>query len=205
MSFTDWTGLSGLALVWMLVSLRLPVAARYAGWKRMLFVAAVYGAAMLPVFGLSAAGVLRGMVGDLSITTVMLLALALYRRLSPAPLPTDARDRHALLLFLCVLALLLYPFALGLGYVDPYRSGYDSIALILMLSALALWAALRNLLLLPLAVSLALTAWSLGWYESTSLWDYLIDAPLAFYAPGVVLKILLNRKMWRKRVQPDPQ
>lgn len=205
MMFTDWTGLSGLALVWMLLALRLPVAARYAGWRRVLFVAAVYGVVMLPLFGLSLAGWLRGMVGDLSITSVLLLAIALYRRLAPVPLLQDPRDHHTLLLFLCVLALLLYPFALGLGYVDPYRSGYDSIALILLLSALALWAALRQQVLLPLAVALALSAWSLGWNESTNLWDYLIDAPLAIYALGVVLKMLLNPKTWRKRVHADPQ
>ncbi|MBU0622061.1 MAG: hypothetical protein KJ795_09455 [Gammaproteobacteria bacterium] len=208
MELTDWTGLSGLALVWMLMSLRLPVAARYAGWRRVLFVVAVYGAVMLPVFGLSLAGVLRGMVGDLSITSVMLLGMALYRRLMRTSVPAQSpgHDRYALLLFLAALALLLYPFALGLGYVDPYRSGYDSIALILMLSALALWAALRKLVLLPLAVALALSAWSLGWYESTNLWDYLIDAPLALYALGAVIKILLlNRKTGRGNVRADPQ
>lgn len=205
MMFTDWTGLTGLALVWMLFALRLPVAARYAGWRRVLFVAAVYVAVMLPLFGLSLAGWLRGMVGDLSITGVLLLAIALYRRLAPVPLLQDPRDRYALLIFLSALALLLYPFALGLGYVDSYRSGYDSIALILLLSALALWAALRRLVLLPLAVALALSAWTMGWYESTNLWDYLIDAPLAIYALGVVLKMLLNPKTWRKRVHADPQ
>lgn len=206
MMTTDWTGLSGLALVWMLLALRLPVAARYGGWRRVLFLAMVYGAVMLPVFGLSLAGFLRGMVGDLSITSLMLLSIALYRRILPVPPSLDMRDRHMLLLFLAGLALLLYPFALGLGYVDPYRSGYDSIALVLLLSALALKAALSRLLLMPLAVALAISAWSLGWYESPNLWDYLIDAPLACYALAVMTTtILKNRKTGRERVHTDSQ
>lgn len=206
MMLTDWTGLSGLALVWVLLALRLPLAARYAGWRRVLYALAAWCVAMLPVYGLSLAGFLRGMLGDLSITSVMLLSIALYRRLASVTTQADPRDRHMLLLFLAGLALLLYPFALGLGYVDPYRSGYDSIALVLLLSALALKAALSRLVLLPLAVALAITAWSAGWYESPNLWDYLIDAPLACYALAVVTRtMLMNRKTGRGRVHTDSQ
>ena len=37
MSFTDWIGLSGLALVWVLLALRLPVAARLTPVQRVLY------------------------------------------------------------------------------------------------------------------------------------------------------------------------
>ncbi|MFA5371846.1 MAG: hypothetical protein WC053_05180 [Sideroxydans sp.] len=192
MPFTDWFGLSGLALVWLLLAVRLPYVQHLAPWRRAGLVAGISVLVMIPMFGLSLAGWLRGMVGDLSITSVLLLAGALYGRLRPAAAPLwDARERGALLVFLSVMALLLYPFALGWGPLDPYRSGYGSIGLFVMLALLALWALRRGLGLLPLAIALAVTGWSFACYESTNFWDYLIDAPLALYAIGATVKSLL--------------
>ncbi|GAB4118235.1 MAG: hypothetical protein Fur0026_07330 [Sideroxydans sp.] len=199
MTFTDWTGLSGLALVWLLLALRLPYAQRLSLLRRVVFVAGLYVLVMMPVFGLSLAGWLRGMVGDLSLTSVLLLAGALTLRLYPAAGPLwSERERAALLAFLGVAALLLYPFALGLGPLDPYRSGYGSIGLIVMLALFALWALRRGFTLLPLAITLAVAGWSFAWYESTNLWDYLIDAPLACYALWRTLMTIVPT-VWRKR------
>lgn len=197
MPFTDWTGLSGLALVWMLLALRLPFVIRFSQAHRILFVAAMYGAVMLPVLGLSLAGWLRGMVGDLSISSVVLLAVAIITRMhrlagGTADESWFARQRLALLSFISVLAFLLYPFALGIGMVDPYRFGFGSVIFIVLLGVLSLWALKRNLVLLVLTIALAVLAWRLAWYESTNLWDYLIDVPLAIYAMGALLKLLLN-------------
>lgn len=196
MSLTDWTGLSGIALVWMLLALRVALHLKLP--KPALLVAATYCVVMLPLSGLSLAGWLRGMVGDLSISSVLLLGSALYARLYETA--WDVRERHSLLLFLSVAALMLYPFALGIGAVDPYRTGFGSMAFIMMLAALAFWALLRNLRLLPLAIGAALLAWSVGWYESTNIWDYLIDAPLAIYALSATIKFLLFNVRRGKRV-----
>jgi hypothetical protein len=205
MAFTDWTGLSGSALVWLLLALRLPVAARLAPSRLYWFVAGAYCVAMLPLFGLSLAGWLRGMMGDLSITSVLLLGTALYTRVrllagGAADAVWDARNRYSLLLFLSVIALLLYPFALGIGILDPYRSGFGGVSFIVALALLSLWAMRRSLTLLPMALSLAALAWSLGWYESTNLWDYLIDVPLAIYAISATLKAILTNVRRGKRV-----
>lgn len=199
MSFTDWTGLSGLALVWMLLALRLPLVARLAPPKRWLVVLIVYGAVLLPVFGLSLAGFLRGMVGDLSLPSVLLLVAALGARLRQLPGGDRAvwwsvRERGALLLFISVSAWLLYPFALGIGTLDPYRSGFGGVGLLVMLALLSLWAMRRGSYLLPAACSLAVLAWSIGWYESTNLWDYLIDVPLAIYAIVQTVKAMLRAR-----------
>ncbi|MDD5059220.1 MAG: hypothetical protein PHQ60_15260 [Sideroxydans sp.] len=204
MLFTDWTGLSGLALVWMLLALRL--SARFSLPKQRLLAVAVYFAVMLPVSGLSLAGWLRGMVGDLSISSVLLLGAALYARLRPdAQAIWDARERYGLLFLLGVLALVLYPFALGIGMSDPYRSGFGGIGFIMMLALLAFWTLRRNLKLLPLAIALALLAWTVGWYESSNLWDYLIDAPLAIYALFMSIKLLLLNVRRGKRAWIKPQ
>jgi len=199
MSFTDWTGLSGLALVWMLLALRLPVASRLNHAKRMLFVLAVYAVVLLPIFGLSLAGFLRGMVGDLSMTSMLLLVAALVARMrllagGDGVAWWSVRERFALFFFVSVLALLLYPFALGIGMLDPYRSGFGGIGLLVMLALLSLWSMRRGLYLLPLVCSLAVLAWSMGWYESTNIWDYLIDVPLAIYAIVHTIKAVLKAR-----------
>ena len=200
MPFTDWSGLTGLALVWLLLAVHLPYAQRLAPLRRVLFVAGAYVVVMIPVFGLSLAGWLRGMVGDLSLTSVLLLGGALIVRVNPAMGGLwDARERASLLLFISVMALLLYPFALGWGPLDPYRSGFGSIGLILMLALLALWALRRGLALLSLTIALAVTGWSFNLLESTNLWDYLLDAPLALYALGATAGGLLQQAIRRKR------
>jgi len=200
MLFTDWMGLSGLALVWVLLALRLPHAQRLNGKRRALLAGLGYVVVMFPVAGWSLAIWLRGMVGDLSITSMLLLSIAVYARLFKETAPWDARERSALLGFLAVLALLLYPFALGLGTLDPYRSGFGGVGLLLMLALLALWAMRRGFYLLPLVFALAATGWSFNMLESTNLWDYLIDAPLAIYALWVTIKVNLLYALRRKRV-----
>ena len=200
MSFTDWTGLSGLALVWVLLALRLPIAVRLSRPQRLLFVLAIYGIVLLPILGLSLAGFLRGLVGDLSTTSLLLLVAALVARLrqlagGEGVAWWSMRERFVLFLFVSVLALLLYPFALGLGMLDPYRSGFGGIGLLVMLALLSLWSMRRASYLLPAACSLAVLAWSMGWYESTNIWDYLIDVPLAIYAIMRMLKAML--KAWK--------
>lgn len=199
MLFTDWTGLSGLALVWVLLALRLPVAIRLSQPKRWLFVLAVYAVVLLPIFGLSLAGFLRGMVGDLSMSSVLLLVAALVARLrqlagNEGGAWWNQRERFALYVFISVLALLLYPFALGLGMLDPYRSGFGGVSLLVMLALLSLWSMRRGSYLLPSVCSLAVLAWSLGWYESTNIWDYLIDVPLALYAIVQTIKVMLKAR-----------
>lgn len=199
MTFTDWTGLSGIALVWLLLALRLPVAARLSQPKRLLFVLVVYSAVLLPIFGLSLAGFLRGLAGDLSTTSVLLLAAALAARLRQLAGEAQsqmwsASERFVLFAFLSLLALLLYPFALGIGTLDPYRSGFGGVSFIVILALLSLWAMRRGSYLLPAACSLAVLGWSMGWYESTNMWDYLIDVPLAIYAIVQTIKAMLKAR-----------
>lgn len=193
MSLSDWSGLTACALAWLWLAQRLPFAQRLAGVRRVAWALTVYGLVMLPVAGLSLAGWLRGLVGDLSVPTLLLLGSAVYGGWRDRPL-WNGRERFALLACIAALALLLYPFALGLGPLDPYRAGYGGVGLLLMLALLALWALRRGLTLLPLALALAVLAWSIGWSESTNLWDYLLDAPLAMYALGSV-----GRMMWKTR------
>jgi hypothetical protein len=193
MNFTDGMGLSVWALVWLLLALRLPLVMRLAPWQRAGVLLLIYIMVLLPIFGWSLAGRLRGFFGDLSTTSALLLGAALFTRLrflssgNAAPL-WNVRERFSLLLFISILALLLYPFALGIGTLDPYRAGFGSVSLLLMLALLSLWFMRRGLYLLPLVSALAVMAWSMRLLESTNVWDYLLDAPLAIYALVSVIK-----------------
>ena len=102
----------------------------------------------------------------------------MYQRLRGLPLLLQ-RERTAMSIVLAVIALFLYPLALGWGDWDAYRLGWSSPALwaVLLVLSLACWAA--GLRLLPALVALALLAWAVGALESGNLWDYLIDPWLA--------------------------
>jgi hypothetical protein len=84
--------------------------------------------------------------------------------------------------------LVLYPFALGLTYFDPYALGYDSRAFLVVLFSFALWAVYRGYGLITVCLTASVLAHSLGILESRNLWDYLIDPWLTIYAAVTVAR-----------------
>jgi hypothetical protein len=166
MAYTDLTGLAGVAFALGVILSRLPLISRVAvarGW----LVAGIMALALVPVGELSLAGYVRGVSGDLSVTSLLLFGLILRSRAYP--------QQQGLLLLVAVAALALYPAALGLGNFDPYRLGYGDHYALAVLLLLALWHWVRGNDLIVLALALAVSAWALGGYESANLWDYLID------------------------------
>lgn len=186
-NFTDMTGLAGSTIAITAMAMRLPVVSRLHRPYLAGLAALVAIVVLIPFGGLPLAAYVRGVTGDLSISSLLLLALALARPLSGWS-PLNAKARTALLLFIVIVAAVLYPLALGVGFFDPYRLGYGSPWLLggLLLLALAAWA--RQLPVIALAIALAVLAWGAGWYESTNLWDYLLDPLLAIYAISALLK-----------------
>jgi hypothetical protein len=79
--------------------------------------------------------------------------------------------------------LAFYPAALGLTNSDPYAWGYDS-PLLVALFVLSLVAVFYERFLPALCMTGAVAAFTLGIYESTNLWDYLVDPFLTVYALG---------------------
>jgi hypothetical protein len=177
--FTDLTGLAGIACSIAAGTLLLPQAARPNRSRMAIMQAAVFTLALIPLGAMPIAAYVRGITGDLSITTLVLLGCALSR---PWHAPTGTTQRQALLLLIALLALALYPMALGLGAFDPYRLGYGDPRLIAALLLIALLAWLRRFDLIALCIALAVLAWAAGWYESNNLWDYLLDPFAAIYA-----------------------
>ena len=135
----------------------------------------------IPFGGLSAVEFMRGITGDLSITTLVLLAITFK-------VPSPVGGRGWLLMFIALVTIALYPLALGLSTFDPYRLGFGNLWFIAGLLLVALVAWLRQYTLIALSISLAVLAWSIGWYESNNLWNYLLDPWVAIYALVVLVK-----------------
>ena len=187
------SGLLGLAAVATAIRLRrLPVRARYA----VMLAAAL--AVFVPIGELSIAACVRGVTGDLSMSTLVLAGAACFAQLTGRTL-IGLRDRQALCWLLALAAAFLYPFALGWTRFDPYALGYGSIGFLTALLAITLaawWARLHVIVLVVIAAALA---YLVGAYESRNLWDYLIDPLASVYAlvrllpPRTVLQQPANR------------
>ncbi len=129
----------------------------------------------------------RGVIGDLSIVTVVLLLSTLLMRNQSTPWLAK--------LAIGLVGLIFYPFALGLGMFDPYGWGYSSAALLIAVLIFALISAAANWNAGVWMVGLAIIAWSVGWHESTNLWDYLIDPFLMLWAIlGLITTLVKKRK-----------
>ena len=180
-------GLLGLAAVATVIHRRrLPAGARYA----VMLAAAL--AVFIPFGDLPAAAYLRGVTGDVSVTTLVLAGAACIARLTGRTL-IGPRDLRALFWLLALAALFLYPFALGWTPFDPYSLGYGSIGLVtaLLMVTLASWRAkLYAVVFIVIAAALAYLA---GAYESRNLWDYLIDPLVSVYALVRLLSGLRHR------------
>jgi hypothetical protein len=205
MHFTDITGLAGVALAIVTLALRLRFLARLQLLVKIGLVTGLVIAAAMPFDGLSVIEFVRGITGDFSVTTLVLFALYLFL---PRPVsggmanmgaetllyfrsnfrPSRPPARGKLLMLIVIAALILYPFALGIGTFDPYRLGFGNPWFITVLLAIALVAWYEQFTLIALGISLAVLAWSIGWYESNNLWNYLIDPWVAVYALAALLK-----------------
>jgi hypothetical protein len=177
--FADLLGLFGSAVVIVAVAV---AAGRRLGLPRSRLASlagAVAVAALVPIGGLPLAAVLRGIAGDWSLTTLLLLLGGVHRAFRPGEARFSARSVSSLQALVAAGGLFLYPLALGLGAWDPYRFGYGNPGLVAALLLVALGSLLLDLRLVTFAVALAVLAWTAAAGESRNLWDYLLD-PLVF-------------------------
>ena len=129
----------------------------------------------------------RGVIGDLSTVSVLLLLSALFVRNQSTPWIGKVA--------IGLVGLCFYPFALGLGMFDPYGWGYSSVTLLIAVLIFASMCAIANWSRGAWIIGLAIIAWGMQWHESTNLWDYLIDPILVVWAIfGVVATIMKKRK-----------
>lgn len=133
----------------------------------------------------------RGLTGDLSIV----LTLLLWTSLLPANKPAPIVFKFAV----AIIALCFYPFALGLGMIDPYAWGYGSIPFLIAVLFFALVCGLANWTKGVWIIAIAILAWSVHWHESTNLWDYLLDPFLVIWAVYACIGMMYRRKRDKAR------
>ena len=120
------------------------------------------------------AAYVRGVTGDLSIVTLLLLWSTLIPKAKATPIGFKV--------LISLITILFYPTALGLGMFDPYAWGYGSIALFMAVLVIAIICGLAGWTKGVWILALAIVAWSVHWHESANLWDYLLDPFLAIWA-----------------------
>ncbi|MBI5428869.1 MAG: hypothetical protein HY938_00225 [Nitrosomonadales bacterium] len=182
-NFTNLTGLIGVAVAMAAALLLAPGITRFPWSRRAVLAGVFFVLALIPFGGMPIAAYLRGVTGDLSITTLVLLWCALLSGLrNPAIVSAEPVESRGLPMLIAIVAMFFYPLSLGIGMFDPYRPGYGDPVLIAALLLIALAAWFRKSALITLCIALAVLAWSLGWYESANLWDYLLDPFMAIYS-----------------------
>lgn len=133
---------------------------------------------LIPVAGQPLYYGIRGIIGDLSITTqVLVLALVIQRMFSLNIV--DPGSYRLLRIIIPVAGLLLYPAALGLLPLDSYRTGFEGILLPVAVMLLTLWAWWRQHIFLASTLVMSVLLAGAQVMESANLWDYLID-PVIF-------------------------
>ena len=133
----------------------------------------------------------RGVIGDLSVVSMLLLWTSLLPGRKPAPL--------AFKLAIACIAIVFYPLALGFGMIDPYVWGYGSILFFIAVLLFAVVCGLANWSKGVWIIAIAILAWAAHWHESANLWDYLLDPFLAIWGLMTVFGLLYRRRRDKAR------
>lgn len=188
-----YAGLTGCSLVYLAAILRWSWSRRFSTIVRICVFFAGLIIIFVPFAGEPFLILIRGFSGDFSMGTLLLCFISITSILLgdtgldetgsvSGGLNERTASRQFLLACVVVLSIVLYPFALGLGPVDTYSWGYGHLGLALGLMFVCLIAWSRQYYLVVIWLLLGVMAYLIGIYESTNLWDYLIDPFLALYA-----------------------
>jgi hypothetical protein len=181
MSSVAWIGPAGSALLFATTALTVSKAERYTVKIRACIFVLALVAASIPVPTLPLAGAIRGVVGDLSMTTLVLLTAAVISKLTGRSL-FRPKSVTSVALFVLGSGLILYPTALGATYLDLYALGYGSKLMFFAFLSLSLGAWTFGYHLVAICLTTSVLAYSLQIFESRNLWDYWIDPLLVAYA-----------------------
>lgn len=149
--------------------------------RRLLMFLLILAAGTIPLpSGLPLAGYLRGLTDDLAITTMIWLVLAALVKCGMQRAPQKVVTIQLWLMF-AALALVLYPAAMGVGMLDPYRWGYSPRPLILGIGALTLFMLWLGNGMAALMLTGATAGFMADLKPSDNYWDYLIDPFVVVY------------------------
>jgi len=133
----------------------------------------------------------RGVIGDLSIVTTLLLWLSLFSGSKPTPLVFKFA--------VACISITFYPLALGFGMFDPYAWGYGSNLFFIGVLLFATVCGLANWSKGVWIIAIAILAWAAHWHESANLWDYLLDPFLAIWTVIALFRGLYSKRRDKAR------
>jgi hypothetical protein len=133
----------------------------------------------------------RGVTGDLSIVSMLLLWGSILPFAKKTPLGFKVP--------IALIAILFYPLALGFGMFDPYAWGYGSIDFLISVILFATFCGLAAWNKGVWIFSIAMIAWTSHWHESANLWDYLLDPFLAIWALFATLSAIYIKRREKAR------
>ena len=132
------------------------------------------------------AAYVRGVTGELSVVTMLLLWSSV--------IPSNQKTPLGFKVPLALIAIAFYPLALGLGMLDPYAWGYGSIGLLIAVILFAIICGIAGWIKGVWIISFAMIAWAAHWHESANLWDYLLDPFLAIWALIAIPKAIYQKR-----------
>ncbi len=147
--------------------------------------------ALIPLGEASAVTYLRGIVGDLSITSVVLLLYWASTHVKQTQI--NASQNLIACSVIGATGVLFYPTATGFGTFDPYTLGYEPLLLSGIAATLCLACIWVRWYLTATCTLAALIVYQLQGLPSHNLWDYLIDPLLVVFSLGYV-----GVKIWRR-------
>jgi len=145
----------------------------------------------VPIAGVALAGHWSATVGELAVTTALLLVLLANNRLRGSR-PTMATGLRKYLPVVSLIALPFYAMTMGASPWDPYRLGYQPHLLLIVVLVMAMYCWYRGHLLPAILLAAATAAFSLNGLSSDNYWDYLLDPLLGMFAVAITV-----RKLWR--------
>lgn len=142
-----------------------------------------------------------GVLGDLSITTQILLASVIVKQVLRIDI-LSVRDRSSVFIAAAAGGLVLYPLSSGLTMLDVYSLGFESTALLIGLAVLAVigWYLRPGA---AIVIPVSVIAFNFGWLTSTNVWDYLLDPMLTLFAWGWLLIVFTSRTLSTARPTAD--
>jgi hypothetical protein len=180
----DFIGVLGLGLLLA----GLPVLlAQHCGASRPLLLAIMLAAlavCLVPWKGHSLVFYVRGIVGDISITSLVLL-LVMYGRSLSIPVSKHQPIHGAVAWVLLAILLPLYASSMGYLTFDLYSWGYEPQWMLPASGLLLLWAWQKQPVL-AIAWLVGIVSFACGLTKSRNLWDAMFDPFLVFAAVGMV-------------------
>ena len=126
-------------------------------------------------------------IGHMSISTMVLLAVVLLEHLSGKAF-FHPNEQRFFFLSVVIGSALIFPQTFGIGPLNGYVLGFGSLPLTLALIVLTIAFVKFRMHVAACAVVLSVLAFDLHVLRSNNLWDYLLDPLLAIYATVTILR-----------------